>query len=194
MPKRVLSVLALSFALSVSIEVCAQAQTPASRPAAGAATYVTSAEVQATLQKTPTLAVSDQAIRIVSINGEYNVAVGVVHRSKTVGQPTPNGIEHSQITEVYHVMEGSGTLVTGGTLENPRAALPDSPTVALLNGPSTNGGAIQNGVSRRIGPGDIVIIPPNTPHWFSEVASDQIVYLILRVDPHKVLPAGYVPN
>jgi len=36
-----------------------------------------------------------------------------------------------------------------------------------------------------------VIIPPNTPHWFKEITSDQIVYLVVRVDPHKVLPAGY---
>jgi len=194
MPKLMLSMFAISFALSVPIAGQAQTQTPAARLPGGTATYVANAEVQATVQKTPTLPVSDQAIRIVSINGEYNVALGVVHRARTVGQPTPNGIEHSQITEIYHVIEGSGTLVTGGTLENQRPALPDSPTVALLNGPSTNGGAIRNGVSRRIGPGDVVIIPPNTPHWFSEVASDQIVYLILRVDPHKVLPAGYVPN
>jgi quercetin dioxygenase-like cupin family protein len=37
-----------------------------------------------------------------------------------------------------------------------------------------------------------VIIPPNTPHWFSEIPSDKIVYLVVRVDPHKILPAGYV--
>ena len=157
------------------------------------ATYVTSAEVQSVAQKTATLPVSDQAIRIVNINGQYNVAVGVVHRARTVGEPIANGIAHSQITEMYHVISGSGTLVTGGTLENPRPAPADSPTVALLNGPSTNGGAIRGGTSRTIGPGDIVIIPPNTPHWFSEVSSDQIVYLILRMDPHKVLPAGYMP-
>jgi quercetin dioxygenase-like cupin family protein len=42
-----------------------------------------------------------------------------------------------------------------------------------------------------VGPGDVVIIPPNTPHWFSDIATDQIVYLVVRVDPHKVLPAGY---
>jgi oxalate decarboxylase/phosphoglucose isomerase-like protein (cupin superfamily) len=193
MPKLMLSVLVISFALSTSVTVRAQGRAPAARPAAAAATYVTSAEVQSVAQKTATLPVSDQAIRIVNINGEYNVAVGVVHRAKTVGQPTPNGIEHSQITEIYHVIEGSGTLVTGGTLENPTPAAADSPTVTLLNGPSTNGGAIRNGVSRTIGPGDVVIIPPNTPHWFSNVSSTQIVYLILRVDPHKVLPAGYMP-
>jgi quercetin dioxygenase-like cupin family protein len=61
-----------------------------------------------------------------------------------------------------------------------------------LNGPSTHGSGIQNGVSRKIGPGDVVIIPPNTPHWFSEIPTEKIVYLVVRVDPHKILPAGYV--
>jgi mannose-6-phosphate isomerase-like protein (cupin superfamily) len=122
---------------------------------------------------------------------KYNVGVGVVHRARTVGKQTPNGIEHSQITEVYHVIEGNATLVTGGTIENSREVPESSQVVKVLNGPSTAGGAILNGVSRKIGPGDVVIIPPNTPHWFSEISTDQIVYLVIRVDPHKVLPAGY---
>jgi quercetin dioxygenase-like cupin family protein len=62
----------------------------------------------------------------------------------------------------------------------------------VLNGPSTGGTGIQGGVSRKLGPGDVVIIPPNTPHWFSEITTDQIVYLVVRVDAHKILPAGYV--
>jgi quercetin dioxygenase-like cupin family protein len=157
----------------------------------GAATDVTNDDIQSTLKKTPNAAVSDQAIRVVSINDEYNVGVGVVHRSRTTGKATPNGIEHSQITEIYHVMEGNATLVTGGTIENPRESSPDSQVVKVLNGPSTGGGAIQGGTSRKVSPGDVIIIPPNTPHWFSEITSDQIVYLVVRVDPHKVLPAGY---
>ena len=155
----------------------------------GTSTYVPKDDIEATLKKTAGAAVSDQAIRVVAINGEYNVGVGVVHRAKTSG---PGGaIEHSQITEVYHVMEGNGTLVTGGSIENPRDSPPDSQVVKVLNGPSRGGPTIQNGVPRKIGPGDVVIIPPNTPHWFSEITSDQIVYLVIRVDPRKILPAGY---
>ncbi len=157
----------------------------------GAATDVSRAEIEATVQKTASAAVSDQAIRVVSINGEYNVGVGVVHRAKTNGPGTGNAVEHSQITEVYHVIEGNATFVTGGAIENARESAPDSTVVKVLNGPSTQGGVVQNGVSRQVGPGDVVIIPPNTPHWFSEITSPQIVYLVVRVDPHKVLPAGY---
>jgi quercetin dioxygenase-like cupin family protein len=157
----------------------------------GAATDVSSADVRATLAKTPNAAVSDQAIRVVNVNDEYNVGVGVVHRAKTDGPARSGAIEHSQITEIYHVMEGNATLVTGGTIQSPRESPPDSQVVKVLNGPSTGGTVVEGGVSRKIGPGDVVIIPPNTPHWFSEITSPQIVYLVVRVDPHKVLPAGY---
>lgn len=194
MQKMVLSFLSVAFALSIPNRFPAQTESPAQHLPRGTATDVSSAEIQALVQKTASAVVSDQALRVVSINGEYNVSVGVVHRAKTAGKDAPIGIEHSQITEVYHIIEGNGTLMTGGTLVDPKEVASDSPVVTVLNGPSTGGSKVQNGVSRKIGPGDVVIIPPNTPHWFSEITSGQIVYLVVRVDPHKVLPAGYSAN
>jgi mannose-6-phosphate isomerase-like protein (cupin superfamily) len=158
----------------------------------GTATDVSNADIQATVQKTAAAKVSDQQIRVVSINNDYNIGVGVVHRARTEPGSPGNGIEHSQITEVYHFISGNATLMTGGTIENAKESSPDSVVVKVLNGPSTGGGAIKGGVSRKVTAGDVVVIPPNTPHWFSEISSDQIVYLVVRVDPHKVLPAGYV--
>ena len=157
----------------------------------GTAVDIGNSDILATVQKTAAAPVSDQQIRVVSINGEYNVGVGVVHRAKTEGRDIGFGIEHSQITEVYHVISGNGTFVTGGTIENMKETPAESPVVTTLNGPSSGGGKVIGGQSRNIGPGDVVIIPPNTPHWFTEITSDQIVYLVVRVDPHKVLPAGY---
>ncbi len=182
---------AFIFALAIPSGFRAQTQSPVPHLPRGTATDISSAEVQALVQKSAADRVSDQAIRVVNVNGEYNVSIGVVHRAKTSGKDAPGGIEHNQITEVYHVIEGNGTLVTGGTLDNPREIPADNPVVTMLNGPSTGGTAILGGVSRKLGPGDVVIIPPNTPHWFSEITSDQIVYLVVRVDPHKILPAGY---
>jgi len=157
----------------------------------GTATDVTNAEVMATVQKTASAPTSDQAIRVVSVNNDYNVSIGVVHRAKREASQTGGAIEHSQITEVYHVISGNGTLVTGGTITSPTESAPTSTVVTVLNGPSTGGATVENGVSRQVGPGDVIIIPPNTPHWFKEITSDQIVYLVVRMDPHKVLPAGY---
>ena len=181
---RIISLAALALALSLP---AAAQHTPR-----GTATDVKKAEIDATVRKTVAAPVSDQAIRVVSINNEYNVGVGVVHRAKTAGRDVGGGIEHSQITEVYHVIEGNGTLVTGGPMTDLKEEPADTPVVKVLNGPSTRGGPLQGGVSRKLGPGDVVIIPPNTPHWFSEITTDQIVYLVIRIDPHQVLPAGYV--
>jgi len=164
----------------------------AQHPARGTATDVTGAEIEGVVEKHLSDSVSDQQVRVVSIDGEYNVGVGVMQRARTTGVVRQSGIEHHLITEIYHVISGSATFVTGGTLEKPREYTADSPVVTILNGPSSGGGAILNGVSRRLGPGDVVVIPPNTPHWFSEVFSDQIIYLVIRMDPHKVLPAGYI--
>src|SRR5215467_11433152 len=197
MKKIVSGLVAMAFAVLLPGGFRAQTQnTPAvtQHLPRGMATDINSAEIQALVQKTAPERISDQAIRVVSINGEYNVGVGVVHRSKTSGAQAGGGIEHSQITEIYHVMEGNATLVTGGTMGDTSEFPADHPVVKVLNGPSTRGGPVQNGVSRKIGPGDVVIIPPNTIHWFSEITSDQIVYLVVRVDPHKVLPAGYMPK
>jgi mannose-6-phosphate isomerase-like protein (cupin superfamily) len=184
------TILVLLSALLIAGE--AHAQGGPAPPPSGTAVDITNAEILATVQKTLSAPVSDQQIRVVGINnGEYNVGVGVVHRAKTAGRDIGGGIEHSEITEIYYVVSGTGTLVTGGTIENPRPMPANNPVVTTLNGPTSGGGKVIGGESRKIGPGDVVIIPPNTPHWFTDIPSDQIVYVVVRVDPHKVLPAGY---
>jgi mannose-6-phosphate isomerase-like protein (cupin superfamily) len=194
MKKVILSFLVIFFSLSIASKFPAQSQNAPSAPhlPRGSATDVGNSEIDAMVRKVAAVRVSDQAIRVISINSEYNVGVSVVSRLRTSGKEAPSGIEHSQITEIYHVISGTGTLVTGGTLNEPKEVPATDEVVTLLNGPSTGGTGIQNGVSRKIGPGDVVVIPPNTPHWFSEIPSDKIVYLVVRVDPHKILPAGYV--
>ena len=173
----------------VALAICSAAW--AQKGPSGTAADVKNDDIMAIVKKTASQAVNDTQLRVVPIDNEYNVGVGVVHRARTQGKQTPNAIEHNLITEVYHVISGEATLVTGGTMENPKPASPESQVVKVLNGPSSTGGAIQNGVSRKVVAGDVVVIPPNTPHWFSEINSDQIVYLVIRIDPHKVLPAGY---
>jgi hypothetical protein len=127
----------------------------------------------------------DQLLRVVGINnGEYNVGVAVVHRAKAVNMNIQASLEHSQITEIYRVISGSGTMVSGGTMENAKNQSPPNPVIA----PSMGGFRIVGGQSRKIGPGDVIIIvAPNTAHGWSEV-SDELVYLVVRVDPQKVLP------
>jgi mannose-6-phosphate isomerase-like protein (cupin superfamily) len=146
-------------------------------------TYVPSGDVQATLKRAPENSVSDQQIRVVDV-GKYNVAIGVVYRSAKAVQAA---VEHDQVTEVYTIMEGSGMLVTGGTLVNAKRREASHRSVAELNGPSVDGTELQNGESRRVGPGDVVVIPAGVGHYFSSI-DGSIRYLVVRVDPDKVVP------
>ena len=149
---------------------------------------MTNADIRATIAKAPADGILDQQIRIVDM-GKYNVAVGVLHRS---AKPAQQGaIDHARVTEIYHIIDGSGTFVTGGTITNARAVAADNVITTILVGPSTSGSGIQGGQSRKVGPGDVIIIPPGVAHWFSAVESD-MNYLVVRVDADHVLPAGYV--
>lgn len=151
------------------------------------ATDITRAEFATVLKSMNPDGVSDQQLKVVDI-GKYNLAVGVLHRSAKAKQ---NAISHSQVTEIYYVVTGSGTFVTGGTMTGATAAATDGTTVKILVGPSTNGSGIQGGQSRKIGPGDVIIVPPGVAHWFSAIDQD-LDYLVFRVDADHVLPAGYV--
>src|SRR5262249_84884 len=112
------------------------------------------------------------------------------HRAKMPAKDAASALDHHQIAEVYHIIEGNATLVTGGAMPDAKEAPADGDLVKVLTGP-TSSGSIHNGESRKVGPGDVIIIPPNTPHGFSEITSDKIVYLVVRIDPNRVLPAGY---
>ena len=124
------TVLALLFGFAIAGQAQAQTAPSAQHMPRGAAVDVTNAEILSTVQKTAAAPVSDQQIRVLGVNGEYNVGVGVVHRAKTAGRDIGFGIEHSQITEIYHVISGTGTFVTGGTIENMKETPADSPVVA----------------------------------------------------------------
>src|ERR1044071_9418525 len=89
------------------------------------ATDVTKADVDATLKRAPAEGVLDQQMRVVDI-GKYNVAVGVLHRAAKAKQ---TAIAHAQVTEVYHIIDGAGTFVTGGEMIEPTPSPSDGNTV-----------------------------------------------------------------
>src|SRR5579863_5106513 len=78
----------------------------------GTATDIPNDLIKSTLTKTASAAVSDQQIKVVSINGDYNVGVGILHRAHAEsGSASAGGaLTHEQITEVYHIISGTGTL------------------------------------------------------------------------------------
>lgn len=92
-------------------------------------------------------------------NLEYRAAVG------------PSSV-HTQYAEMFVVVDGSATLVTGGKLVNEKR-----------NGDNSSGTAIEGGSSRPVAKGDVVIVPENTAHWFSKI-DGTIVLMSFRL-PHS---------
>jgi mannose-6-phosphate isomerase-like protein (cupin superfamily) len=148
------------------------------------ATYVTSEDIQTKVkQKQQGLGVPEPNLRVVDAGG-YNITVGAIYRGKD--SPDHSAI-HFKVSEVYYVIGGAATLVSGGTMVNAKTRSSDAENVRLENGPGSSGTAIQGGESRRIKVGDVVIIPAGVPHWFSEIEGS-ITYVVLRVDPDRLLP------
>jgi mannose-6-phosphate isomerase-like protein (cupin superfamily) len=115
------------------------------------------------------------------------------------GLTTPagtGGIFHAEITEIYYIVQGKATLVTGGTPIDPRLN-ENLPKTRFPGGGSfptpTYGGRFEGGVSRTVGPGDVIVVPPGTVHqWASVDPAQTLVYFIARIDPEHKQPAGAV--
>jgi quercetin dioxygenase-like cupin family protein len=66
---------------------------------------------------------------------------------------------HEREAEIFYVIDGSATLVTGGKL------VKESRT----NAENLTGTGIEGGTPQAVAKGDFVIVPENTPHWFSAI-------------------------
>ncbi|MBM3771311.1 MAG: hypothetical protein FJW27_08495 [Acidimicrobiia bacterium] len=156
---------------------------PSSTPKA--AVDITKADLEAAVRigmaaLKPGVSVSDRNIAL-SDTGAYNVAVAFVTRPAT---KTPSGraLSHDKITEIYYVVRGSGTQVTGPLVN----AVKEGGSTTIGPGfSSTN--PIANGRATRLGPGEMQIIPPGVGHVWTEIAEVGIDYMIIRVDPEHVL-------
>jgi mannose-6-phosphate isomerase-like protein (cupin superfamily) len=149
-------------------------------------TYIPRAELEAYTQKAIAERLTDQQVRDIEI-GKAHVGIGMVYRGK-LDAPRPNSVaEHDLVSEVYHIISGSATLVLGPDITSRQRRPATQQTVVEFNGPGNNGSEIRNGVAYEIEAGDVVVIPAGTGHLFTKI-DDHVNYLMVRVDPDKVTP------
>jgi mannose-6-phosphate isomerase-like protein (cupin superfamily) len=148
--------------------------------------YVPLSELQAYTKKAVAERLTDQQVRDIDI-GKAHVGIGMVHRGKLTAPAANSVAEHDQVSEVYHIIDGTGTLVLGPDITNRQRRPATLQTVREFNGPGNNGSAIRNGATYQVKPGDVVVIPAGTGHWFTRI-DDHIDYLMVRIDPDKVTP------
>ena len=148
--------------------------------------YIPVSELQAYTKKANAEGLVDQQVRDIEI-GKAHVGIGMVHRGK-LDAPAANSVaEHDQVSEVYHIIEGTATLVLGPDITNRQRRPATQQTVREFNGPGNNGSDIKGGVAHQLKPGDVIVIPAGTGHWFTKI-DDHIDYLMVRIDPDKVTP------
>ena len=152
------------------------------------ATYIPKSELDAYTGKAIKYRLIDQQVRSVDV-GKVQVGIGMVRRGKLLPDPTRKGAvaEHEQVSEVYHVIDGEATLLTGPDLVNPAKRPADERTVRLQNGPGYNADSITEPMVTHLKAGDMIVIPAGTGHWFTEIP-DHITYMMVRIDPDKVVP------
>ena len=134
-------------------------------PAATVKTFSSASDIEAMIAKAKSARKDNQPIvtqRILQLapynaNLEYRASVG------------PAAV-HEKEAELFYVIDGSATMVTGGKLVNEKRT----------NAENLTGSGIEGGVSRTISKGDFIIVPENTPHWFSAI-NGTLVLMSLHV-------------
>ena len=168
----------LFFTVLTVLSSAALAQQPPAPGAAPAAAklFASSADVTAMMAKAKSERKPDQPNFIQPIvqlapynaNLEYRVA----------GVKAPASV-HEREAEMFYVVEGSGTLVTGGTLREEKRT----------NAENLTGSGVDGGTPRHIAKGDWIMVPEKTPHWFSQI--DGTIVLMSIHLPHA---AGTAPS
>jgi mannose-6-phosphate isomerase-like protein (cupin superfamily) len=128
---------------------------------------VTAADVQAMIAKAKSERKEGQALLAQSMIQLAPYNVSLEYRSAVA-----NAAVHETEAELFYVIDGSATLVTGGKLTNE----------TRTNAANLSGKGIDGGMSRRVGKGDFIMVPEGVPHWFSAI--DGTVVLMSLHLPH----------
>jgi mannose-6-phosphate isomerase-like protein (cupin superfamily) len=128
----------------------------AQQPAATAAgrTMVSAADVASMIAKAKVDRKEGQALLAQSMIqlAPYNVSL----ESRNA---VANAAIHEREAELFYVVEGSATLVTGGKLKDEKRT----------NAENLSGSGIEGGESQHIAKGDFIMVREGTPHWFSAI-------------------------
>jgi mannose-6-phosphate isomerase-like protein (cupin superfamily) len=131
--------------------IVALGQTPPAPKLFAAAGDVTAMIAKAKAERKPDQANFIQPIvRLAPYNANLEYRVGSVAAPASV---------HETEAELFYVVEGTGTMVTGGKLVDEKRT----------NASNLSGTKIEGGESRTLSKGDFLIVPAGTPHWITGI-------------------------
>src|SRR5215470_12323166 len=135
----------------------ASSATPAPLPGS-AGIYKSDTELTATLKKAIAAANGNQSTSPIANTDQYRI--NIVHREKAAG-----ALAHERNTELHYIIEGTGIVVTGGTIVRGTGGI--------------NSATIEGGEMHAVKKGDVLLVPSGSAHWYKEVTTP-ITYLEVR--------------
>ncbi len=164
---------------TMSLSICLLSQTRVAGdhmrvpPARVPSVYLSAADVEAGLSKIDPKLIASPTGGAVNVGESLHCVV----RRRVAGPQY--AITHTRDMEYLVITKGSGTLVTGGKLTPPTI---DSDIYPNPNPNATirSAGGITGGLARKIGVGDVIVSPPGTPHWLSQI-DGTIEYVEIRI-------------
>jgi mannose-6-phosphate isomerase-like protein (cupin superfamily) len=81
-------------------------------------------------------------------------------------------IEHARDTDIMYVVEGNATVVIDGEMVNSRYTAPGE----------IRADSIKDGVTHKLSPGDVLVIPKGWPHQFVKVSNPFLYYVVKAPD------------
>jgi len=117
--------------------------------------YFSKGQTEAAFEKNSVLLLGDKEGRNYQVNASRRDGPGAVE-------------VHTRDTDVFYVLNGSATIVTGGTMTDGKPIAPDE----------IRGKEITGGETRDLAPGDAMIIPSGVPHWFKSVQGPFLYFTV----------------
>jgi mannose-6-phosphate isomerase-like protein (cupin superfamily) len=99
--------------------------------------------------------------------------------------------ERHSFTHIWYILDGSATLVTGGSLADPKTTIEP---FAPWGGTLIRGPGIKGGETRRISKGDAVIVQRDWPHWWKEISDPPFTYLVVNIPPNSLEAGTQTPS
>jgi len=144
-------------ARTAALALCLALAAPAlahAAPAPQPTVFTSAADIQALIDKAAREAKPDQPLlaQPMAVLAPYRANL----EYRTASAPAA---VHETEAELFYVVEGGGTLVTGGRLTGE----------TRTNAENLRGTGVEGGEMRKVAKGDLFIVPEGSPHWFSAV-------------------------
>jgi mannose-6-phosphate isomerase-like protein (cupin superfamily) len=78
---------------------------------------------------------------------------------------------HATESDIIFIETGQATLVYGGKMIDPQTIRPNE----------MRGSGIEGGLERKVGPGDVIAIPPKLPHQMKGYGGKLLNYFVVKV-------------